>query len=110
MFFVKTAFWLTLVIAFIPVDQNQLGDKQPNISAMQTVGLAQSVIDDFSNFCKRNAQACETGGLIISQMGLKAREGARIVYTYLDENYDKDTATAENPTTDKVQTGSVSVK
>ena len=59
MFLIKTAFWLTLVIALIPVDQSQLGEKQPDISAMQTVGLAQNVVNDFSKFCERNAETCE---------------------------------------------------
>ena len=107
MFFIKAAFWLSLVVAFIPVDPAYLAPDQRNVTPMETVGVAQSLVKDLSGFCQRNSQACETGGVIISQMGLKAREGARIVYTYLDDNAVSDFAKNASLQKDNVQVGSI---
>ncbi len=87
MFFVKAAFWLALVIAFIPVSSEDLPVGDRAVSTVETVSLAKSVIDDVMTFCERNEQTCETGSVLASQMGAKAREGARIAYTWLDERY-----------------------
>lgn len=86
MFLFKAAFWLTVVVAFIPVDPALLGEDDRNVSPSETISLARSVVQDMASFCERNAKSCETGGIIVSQLGLKAREGAKMVYTYLDNN------------------------
>ena len=77
MFLIRAAFWLTLVIAFIPVKSADLGEGQRAVSTMETVSLAQSVVSDIGSFCSRNTQTCETGGVLLSQMGLKARRPIR---------------------------------
>lgn len=87
MFFVRAAFWLTLVIALIPVQQSQLADGQRPVSPMETAGLIKTAADDLAGFCERNASACETGRQLAAQMGAKAREGARIAYHWLDDRY-----------------------
>lgn len=86
MFLIRAAFWLALVVAFIPVRDADLGEGQRAVSTMETVNLAQAVVSDIGSFCSRNAQTCETGGELLSQMGLKAREGAKIAYTWLDKH------------------------
>jgi hypothetical protein len=90
MFLIRAAFWLTLVVAFIPVKNTDLGEGQRSVSTMETVNLAQSVVSDIGSFCSRNAQTCETGGELLSQMGLKAREGAKLAYTWLDKHVGDD--------------------
>ncbi|MBL1406846.1 MAG: DUF5330 domain-containing protein [Rhizobiales bacterium] len=107
MFLIKSAFWLTVAIAFIPVSNDQLDEGQRNITTAETISLAQSVIQDASSFCERNPRPCETGSMIVSQLGVKAREGARIAYTYLDDNYGKQTQFADHKNTDLVNTGSI---
>ncbi|MFK7902131.1 MAG: DUF5330 domain-containing protein [Nitratireductor sp.] len=107
MYLIKTAFWLTLIVACIPVNASQLEDGQRNISTMETISLAQSVLQDAGQFCERNPAPCETGSMIVSQMGAKAREGAKIAFTYLDANFGKDTLTANSDVQDPVETGSV---
>lgn len=87
MFFIRAAFWLALVVAFIPVRETDLAEGQKPVSTAETVGLAQTVVTDIGSFCVRNPSTCETGGTLLSQMGLKAREGARLAYTWLDKRY-----------------------
>ena len=113
MFFIRAVFWLSLVVAFIPVNPSDLGGDQKPVSPLETVGLAQSVVEDVAAFCTRNQGTCETGGQLFSQMGIKAREGARIAYTWLDKRYGPQTQTADNKdagdgkATDPVETGAV---
>lgn len=113
MFFVKAAFWLTLVVAFIPVRSADLPEGERAVSTAETVTFARSVVDDVMTFCKRNEETCETGSLLISQMGAKAREGARITYAWLDKRYGKQALTAESEAeagetgVDGIETGSL---
>ena len=107
MFLLRVAFWLALVVAFIPVRESDLGEGQRAISTMETVNLAQSVVSDIGTFCSRNAQTCETGGILLSQMGLKAREGAKLAYTWLDKHVGKDPLVAQTGNVDPVETSSV---
>ena len=116
MILIRAAFWLTLVVALIPVNQNDLPDGQRSISTLETVSLAQSVFEDLSSFCSRNSQACETGSILVSQMGMKAREGAKLAYTWLDDNYGNKANIATNSPNevsspiDPVSTSSISAK
>lgn len=113
MFFIRAVFWLSLVVAFIPVNPSDLADDQKPVSPLETVGLAQSVVSDVAGFCTRNQGTCETGGHLFSQMGIKAREGARIAYNWLDQRYGPQAQTADNrdggedKNTDPVETGAV---
>jgi len=109
MFFVRTAFWLGLVIALIPVRADDLPEGERPVSTLETVGLAKSVVGDVATFCNRNEQTCDTGSLLISQMGLKAREGARIAYVWLDEQFGAESADAasDDAALDPVETGSL---
>ncbi|MCK7612741.1 DUF5330 domain-containing protein [Roseibium sediminicola] len=45
---------------------------------------AQATVSDIGGFCGRNPQACETGGNALTAIGSRARDGARIVYEFLD--------------------------
>ena len=109
MFFIRAVFWLSLVVAFIPVNPSDLAGDQKPVSPLETVGLAQSVVEDVAAFCTRNQGTCETGGQLFSQMGIKAREGARIAYTWLDKRYGPQTEgdAGDGESTDPVETGAV---
>jgi hypothetical protein len=113
MFIIRAAFWLGLVIALIPVNSVDLPQGERAVSTLETIGLAKSVVGDVASFCNRNEQTCDTGSLLISQMGAKAREAAKIAYTWLDGRYGPDnTMTAEGTVTgraavDPVETGSL---
>lgn len=109
MFLIRAVFWLSLVVAFIPVNPSDLSANQDPVSPLETVGLAQSVVEDVAGFCSRNQGTCETGGQLFSQMGVKAREGARIAYTWLDKRYgpQAQTASGEAENVDNVETGAV---
>lgn len=85
MFLIRAVFWLTLVIAFIPVNPEDLKDGQRVVSTGETILAAQAVIADLAGFCQRNQQTCGTGRELFAQLGAKATTGARQVYLFLEE-------------------------
>lgn len=85
MFLVRAIFWLSIVIALIPVNAADLKEGQRPVSTFETLGAAQALIRDLSGFCERNEQACTTGSEVMSQFGAKARTGLRYVSAYLGD-------------------------
>jgi hypothetical protein len=114
MFLLRAIFWLTLVVAFIPANPEDLKDGQRTVSTSETIVAAQALLSDLSSFCERNTQACGTGKELFAQLGAKAKTGARHVYRYLDENAAQDTKPGESNSTgtdrDEVSTGSLAPK
>lgn len=110
MFLIRTLFWLSLVIAFIPVSEDELGDDQRIVSTQETISVVQSTYRDLSQFCGRNPQTCGTGKELFSQFGVKAKNGAQLVYSYLDEQFGtaaKDATPGEILQPDGLSTGSI---
>lgn len=97
-FLLRTAFWLSLVIVLIPAGEPDRESAQPNISTLQALGAAQQTYVDMTRFCERNQTACDTGGAALEIFGAKARNGARMIYQYLDP---------EGRTPDQTATGSI---
>jgi hypothetical protein len=85
MFLIRAAFWLALVIAFIPVNPEDLEDGQRPVTTGETIVAAQALLADLSGFCDRNPNACGTGRELFAQLGAKARTGLRHVTAYLEE-------------------------
>jgi hypothetical protein len=115
MFLLRAVFWLTLVVAFIPVNPEDLKDGQRTVSTGETIVAAQALLADLSGFCERNPQACGTGKELFSQLGAKAKTGARHVYRYIEENAAEAPLTpvegiGGDPEADEVSTGSVEPK
>jgi Family of unknown function (DUF5330) len=105
MFLIRAVFWLTLVVAFIPVNPEDLKDGQRTVSTGETLVAAQALLSDLSSFCERNAEACGTGKELFSQLGAKAATGARHLIRYLEDNAGEDAAAP-----DEVSTGTVAPK
>ena len=87
MFIIRTAFWLSLVILCLPVGSNDNNPSESVAGAAEAMSVARSAVGDFSKFCERNPGACDTGNLVVSSFGQKARYGAQIVYQYLDNKF-----------------------
>ncbi len=102
MFLIRTAFWLSLVILFIPTGESAVpGDEQASdttqVSAFEAIAAAQSTVSDFAGFCDRNPQTCETGSDALKVFGQKAQYGARKLYEYIAEaNAERNAASARD--------------
>jgi hypothetical protein len=77
----RFVFWLTIVVAFIPVNPADLREGQRPVSAFETMRIAQVAFADIAGFCARNESACASGLQIASQIGLKARAGVEMLAT-----------------------------
>jgi len=86
LFLLKTLFWLSLLILLIPAGKEASTAERREISTVEVLSAAQSVWNDFSTFCERNQEACETGDRMLTHFCDKARKGARMLYGYLDES------------------------
>ncbi|GAB4514677.1 MAG: hypothetical protein Tsb0019_12840 [Roseibium sp.] len=100
-FLLRTAFWLTLVLVLIPLGSDQEGTPAEKVDPVSAFLAAQATVSDIGGFCERNPQACETGGNALTAIGSRARDGARIVYEFLDTNI-ADSAGAEPQVTGSV--------
>ena len=84
MFHLKTAFCLSLVILLIPAGNETSTARQGEISKFEMLSAAKAVWSDFSSFCERNQETCETGNQLLAQFGDKARNGVKMLHEYLD--------------------------
>ena len=87
MFIIRTAFWLSLVVLFLPAGSGEDGTDAKIVGASEAFSVAQTTVGDLAKFCERNPGACDTGNLVVSSFGQKARYGAQIVYEYLDDKF-----------------------
>jgi len=85
-FFIKAAFWLTIVVLLLPADKAK--ESQPaQVGALEALGAAQAAVEDASGFCTRNPEACETGSQAFQTFGEKAQYGAKLLYEFLSARF-----------------------
>jgi hypothetical protein len=83
MFLLRAAFWLSVVILFLPGDPES-GTEAPRVSAFQALVAAKATITDMSGFCDRNPDVCVTGSAALSLFTERAENGARMIFRYFD--------------------------
>jgi hypothetical protein len=97
MFLIRAAFWLSVVIMFIPADP-QSNSPAPRVSFIESLVAARAVAVDLSNFCERNPDVCVTGSAAFKVFAEKAQNGAKMLYRYLDEEPGKPQPSGEQGT------------
>lgn len=85
MFLLKTVFWLSLLILLIPAGKEASTEGRGVVSASEVISAVRAVWDDLSAFCDRNQETCETGSRLAARFGDKARNGAKVLYEFVDE-------------------------
>jgi hypothetical protein len=83
MFLLRSAFWLSIAILFIPADP-ETGTEAPRVTAIEALIAARATITDLSAFCDRNPDVCVTGSAAMKLFGQKAENGVRMLYDYID--------------------------
>jgi hypothetical protein len=84
MFLIRAAFWLSVVILFLPADPES-NSPAPRVSFIEGFVAARAVAVDLSNFCERNPDVCVTGNAAFQVFAEKAQNGAKMLYRYLDQ-------------------------
>lgn len=83
-FLLKIIFWLSVILLIIPIGIGQ-NEEAPQINPFEALVAAKSTVGDISGFCERNPSTCETGKSIVSLVGLKAKQAARLAYSYMND-------------------------
>ncbi|WP_181708476.1 DUF5330 domain-containing protein [Chthonobacter rhizosphaerae] len=108
MFLIRTAFWLTIAILLIPVDEETARQVEESglrpIAAGEAIIIAEDALVDAGGFCDRNPTTCEIGSRFGATLAVKAKAGARLLSDFLDEQFaaepapgaDRGTLTAED--------------
>jgi len=84
-FLLRLAFWIGLVLVFLPRESTPESEKLPQVGASEAVTAASAAVSDFSQFCKRQPAACEVGGHAATVIGHRAQEGARKLYQIITD-------------------------
>lgn len=118
-FMIKGSFWFSLVLLALPFldrDAERSSEAAAEINVSDSIGVVITAIEDIKQICERQPDVCEKGGQTIAALGVRAREGARVAYEFLDAKFADEAATettatadasAETPVADGIQTGSL---
>ncbi|MDH3195318.1 MAG: DUF5330 domain-containing protein [Hyphomicrobiales bacterium] len=77
MFFLRTFFWLGLVVLLLPPASDG-NTPAPRVSLLETVSAWRALISDLGSICDRNEAACAIGRETIDLVAGKIRTGAGI--------------------------------
>ena len=100
---VRMVFWLSVVIALLPVTSSQQETSASQVGAIDALSAASAAVSDIRQFCVRQPGACAAGSQTIVQFGHKAETGAKWLYQFLNERKATDqpvtTKGADKPST-----------
>lgn len=84
----RLGFWGGLTLLFIPVD---LGAEKEvrTVSALEAIIAAKETVEDLRGICIRKPEVCETGGAALHTISAKAKAGAKIILTYVEDDQGK---------------------
>lgn len=85
-FLIRTAFWFSLVLLFIPFDLSDAEGRVDTVSPIQAFFAAKDAVGDIAGMCERKPDVCETGRSALQTIGLKARETARMAYAWIEDD------------------------
>ena len=84
-FVLRVAFWLGIVVLFLPAAPSQHSGQSGPLGASDAVSAASATVSDMRQFCSRQPDACAIGSQALSHFGLKAQSGAKMLYEFLND-------------------------
>ena len=87
---IKGSFWFSLVLIALPLfdsGSQEALEAAPPLEVGQSMAAAVEALDDIRQICVRKPDVCETGSETFAALGMRAREGARIAYQFLDSKF-----------------------
>jgi len=109
-FLIRGAFWFSLVLVMLPIFDQDATDrlaKEPGVELTDALGAASGIISYATDLCTQKPDVCVKSAETFSTLGVRAREGARVAYTYLDTQFTDETAAKA---ADAVKTGTVAAQ
>lgn len=99
MFFVRTVFWVSLIVLVLPIDKTKVDDTiTQSVSTAGAIEIASGAISDLASFCGRNPEVCEKGREFANAFGVKAVYASGLLYKFLDEQFAEKTAEVASTT------------
>jgi hypothetical protein len=89
-FLIKGTFWFSLVLVLLPfLDPSSSAtlDKGPKVDVGDTMSAATEAFGYISALCVQKPDVCEKGAETFVALGHRAREGAKIAYLFLDQQF-----------------------
>ena len=99
MFFLRTIFWLGLVVLLLPPASDGKSPA-PRVSMLETVAATRAILSDVATLCSRNEAACAISRETIDLVAGKMRTGAAIAAAMVrtgQDSIDRGTLTGEDP-------------
>ena len=109
-FLIKGAFWFSLVLVMLPIFDPEATERladEPGVELTDALGAAAGVISYATELCAEKPDVCVKSAETFSTLGSRAREGARVAYTYLDTQFADEAASTA---ADAVRTGTVTAR
>ena len=106
---VRMVFWLSLVIALLPVTSSQQETSASQVGAIDALSAASAAVSDIRQFCVRQPDACAAGSEAIAQFVQKAETGAKLLYQFLNERNVKDELPITMKSPDRAPIGRLSL-
>ena len=82
-FLIKAAFWLGIVVFFLPVPESERSKNTQYVSSVDAIGFLSTAYSDIKGFCARNPNACVTGNAAVQNWGVKAQYGSKILHEFI---------------------------
>ena len=88
MFFIRTVFWVSLIVLILPIDKSKTDAAvAQTVSTAGAIEIASGAISDLASFCGRNPEVCEKGRDFANAFGVKAVHASGLLYKFLDEQF-----------------------
>jgi hypothetical protein len=87
---IKGAFWFSLVLIALPLFNPESAERLESGPTFESAGSASAVMalyQDVISICEREPEVCTVGTHTIGVLGARAKEGARIAYNFLDNQF-----------------------
>ena len=82
-FLIKAAFWLGIVVFFLPVPASERAKNTQGVSTVDSIAFLSTAYSDIKGFCARNPNACITGAVVVQHFGEKAQYGSKILHEFI---------------------------
>ncbi|WP_209853768.1 DUF5330 domain-containing protein [Rhizobium herbae] len=89
-FLIKGTFWFSLVLVLLPFldpSSSSTLEKGPKVDVGDTVSAATEAFGYISAICVEKPDVCVKGTETFVALGHRAREGAKIAYLFLDQQF-----------------------
>jgi hypothetical protein len=100
-FLIRTGFWFSLVLMFLPIFAKPQGDPrpagEPQVQVSDALSAASGVMQYVGSMCTEKPEVCLKGGETLTALGYQARDGARVAYDLLGQHF-KDQKPGEQAT------------